>query len=264
MPRSYSRQIGAISCESETDTSVAERLADGELVVGVQVREEEAHGHREVAVGVAAVLGDGRAHLVGVERAHDGALGVESLVDADAVPAARERGGLAPREVVVVLAVDPLDVRDVLEALRGEEEDARAAAREDGVDADRRPDDDEGHVPWIELGLLEGGGERLDGPRRVRGDLRDVPRAAVLVDGDEVREGASRVDAYANAHVPNPQSVVLNPASYPAAPPRGPRPRADATPAPARGTPAGAPRTDPRPTCGARSAPRARPGRRTA
>ena len=51
VPRSYSRQIGATSCESDTGTPgprSRERIARRELVLGVEVREQVADGDGDV------------------------------------------------------------------------------------------------------------------------------------------------------------------------------------------------------------------------
>ncbi len=157
--------------ERDRNVGVArvDRLAHAELVLGVQVREEQADGDGGVAVETGAL--ERRAERVDIERRQDAALFVEPLDDAEAVPPADERRGLAPVEVVVVLAVDPLDVGDVLEAFRRQVEDPRAAPREDGVDADRRAHDDRLDRAGVDPGLGERGRDRADGIVRVRRHL---------------------------------------------------------------------------------------------
>ncbi len=103
-------------------------------------------------------------------------------------------------EVVVVLAVDPLDVRDVFEALGREVEDTRALACEHRVDADRRADDDEADIGRIEPGRAERIRDRGDRIGRVGRHLGDEPAAARVVDCDEVGERATGIDPHSDSH----------------------------------------------------------------
>ena len=177
---------------------VLQDVADGELVLRVQIREEQAdRDRRRLAVELQPVERAGE--RVGVEGLEHAALLVQSLRDADAVPPAHERRRLAPAEVVVVLAVDALDVRDVLEALRRQVEDARTSAREHGVDPDRRPDDDELDVDRVDRRVRERGGDGRDGIVGSRGNLGERG-APLVVDRHEVGERAARVDADPDPH----------------------------------------------------------------
>ena len=203
VPRSYSRQIGATSCESDTvrcGKRSARRARAATSCSGFRYEKRKQTATAGCSPPAASRFSSERRERLEVDRVEDATLLVEALADADAVGPVRERGGLAPVEVVVVLAVDPLDVEDVLEPLRRQVHDARASAGQDGVDADRRPHDHEADLGRVEAGGIEGGVDRGDRVLRIGGNLRDVPAAGCLVDRDEIRERSSGVDPDRDPH----------------------------------------------------------------
>ena len=204
VPRSYSRQIGATSCESETGRSGKRSRSRSRVARSCSGFRYENSRHTATATGPSAVraeaLGDAIAEPGEVDRLEHAALLVDPLGDRNAVGTVHQRLGLAPVEVVVVLAVDPLDVRHVLESPGREVEDARALAREHGVDADRRADHDEADVRGVEPRRLDRRGDRGHRVGRVRRHLRDVPAAGRIIDRDEVGERSTGVDSHSDSH----------------------------------------------------------------
>ena len=181
--------------------ALAQQLAGRSLVIRIEVGEEQAHRDRDGPSAVGGEpLGDAIAEPLQVDRLEHAALLVDALRDGQAVGAVHQRLGLAPVEVVVVLAVDPLDVGHVLEARGRQIEHARAAAGQHGVDADRGADDDERHVRRVEPGRAERRGDRSDRIGGVRRHLGDVPAPAGVVDRDEVGERAPGVDSDSDSH----------------------------------------------------------------
>ena len=174
-----------------------QQLAGGELVGRLEVREQVTDGDR----GTPAVQVSARELLpqpVAVERDELPALLVQPLVDADAVAARDERRRLAPPVVVVVLARDALDERNVLEPFRRQVQHTGAGAGQHGVDADRRADHDVGDGGGVDAGGVQGGGHGVDRALRRRRHLGDRDGPGLLVDRDEVGERAPGVDADAN------------------------------------------------------------------
>ena len=93
---------------------LGDQVPHPELVHGVDIREEEG----DCNVGDAGLFHglDGVPGALLVEQSHDVALVVDPLDSLEAVPSTDEGLWLVPVEVVVVLAVDPLDEGNVLEA----------------------------------------------------------------------------------------------------------------------------------------------------
>ena len=129
-------------------------IARRDLVLRVEIREKEADRHRRLLGVRAKTLPELTNQVVEVERHELGAFLIEPLENANAVGAAYERCRLLPREVVVALAVDPLDVGDVLETLRRDVHNGRTVAREHGVDPDRGSYHREVNVPGPQIGAL--------------------------------------------------------------------------------------------------------------
>ena len=195
----------------ESRATGVDRLAHAQLVLGVQVREEQADGNGDaVAVAVQFDLIERLVERLNVDR-HEHVAGlVHPLRDPEAVAPADEGRRLAPVEVVVVLAVDALDVRDVLEALGRQVEHPGAAAGEDGVDADRRSDDHRFDLARIDRCLPQHRGDGRDGVAGIGRHLREE-RAAVVVDRDQVGERPAGVDAHPDPHQRNvrPPSIRM-------------------------------------------------------
>ncbi len=174
-------------------------VANAALVLRVEVGEEQADGERDpIAVELERPERIAQGDLV--ERDLRPSLFVQTLDHAEAVRSLDQRDGLSPREVVVVLAVDPLDEGDVLEPTGREVDDPRTGSRQDGVDADRRPDDDERDLAGIDPRGLERRADRRDRIVPAGRDLGDGQAPGLLVDRDQVGEGAAGVDPHADAH----------------------------------------------------------------
>ena len=105
---------------------LGQQLARPQLVLRVEVGEQVTHGDRGAPASPAPPEQHGAQRLA-VERL-DSRPPRPAARRADAVAPPHHRRGLAPAEVVVVLAVDALDERDVLEAARRQVDDARARA----------------------------------------------------------------------------------------------------------------------------------------
>ncbi len=170
------------------------------LVLGIEEREQQADGHRlDLLALEAAHLG---AHLVVVERDQDVAVLVDALVDGEPEAAPHDRLRL-PRQVLPEREVHRLlvarDVQDVAIALGRDHPDLRAVVLDHDVRRDRRAVED-----LIELGRLDAGhlaqlADALNGSDRGiggrRGRLVDDYLPGLVVDVDEVGEGAADVDS---------------------------------------------------------------------
>src|SRR5439155_7719375 len=158
---------------------------------------------RSVAVSARGELVAERVEGRLVELLEDPPPVIKPTGDAETIGAENERLRLLPMKVVEAFLVEPADERDVLESPIRHEQDAGPIALNDRIRGDRRPDD---QLPDALPELTE---PRDDRARRVVGrrrHLRRPDRPALLVDEDEVREGAARVDAElqpaGDAHVP--------------------------------------------------------------
>ena len=204
------RRDGAGGRDRQVGKAAAEELGQAPLVLGVHVGKQQVHRQCRAAPGRPAMLGeplrdqagDALQLVAGQFREHLAA-GRHPLAHADAVAARHERHRLLPLQVVRVLLVDPLDERHVLEAVRGEVEDAGAAPLQHGVDTERGAK----HQQRQLLGRNAGARERVEhgaaGPGRRRGHLGDVQQAtAVRSDRDQVGEGAAGIDAHPIRHGP--------------------------------------------------------------
>ena len=173
-------------------------LARGQLVGGVDVGEQEGHGHRADLLRADAL---GRpAEVVVVERGQFVAVGVQPAPDGDDVAARDEGDGLAVADVEHVQAVAAGDVVDVAGAPGGQEDDPLAAALQEGVEAHRGAVDegpDSGRVADHE-------GEGVHHPSgqvvAAAGGLGGGVPAEVRVVRHHVGEGAADVGCY-----PEPQ-----------------------------------------------------------
>ena len=169
----------------------------------VRVPEQEADGDRDVDRRCVEQWGEALAHSLelGVgQRRHDRPVRADPLADADAIGPGDERLGLGPVEVVRVLLVDAPDRRHVLEARRREQQHARPAPLEQRIRADGRAEGDRGDGRRLDPRLLEAVEDRLRRGSRGRGPLADHDRARLVVEDDEVGEGASGVDAGVQRH----------------------------------------------------------------
>ena len=185
------------------DGEIAELLGEDPLhlllVLGAHVGEEQADRHG-LGPGLADRAAQGT-HLALVDRLHDGPVGVEALVDAEAETAARhERLGLLPAEVVEHLAVDPLDVRHVLEALRRDERNPAPGALDQRVRADRRAVRERLDLARSDSALVERVDDRLAGVARRGRGLQRLDVTARGVEDDHVRERPARVDSDDEPH----------------------------------------------------------------
>ena len=167
------------------------------LVDGIHVGEEQGHRHRGPLVirRDPAHLADDAIQLLGGERRAHRTVGEDPLVHADD-PVARHIGlGLDPLQVVETLAVDALDVEDVLEPSGCDEHRRRATPLDEGVRGDGRPHDEGVDLaPRVDLGPLQGLESRPGRLGRRGGDLLEAHLTA-RSDGDQVRERPPGVDA---------------------------------------------------------------------
>ena len=171
------------------------------LVLGVEVREQEADGDRLDAL--LAELPRGGAHLVLVERHEHLAGRRHDPLGHDLAVAAPDERPRLPRDVlhhrVVQRPLVPADVDDVPEAARRDHPREGALVLEHGVRRHGRAVEDAGHVRRREAGvgaeLGEAADHRLLRLGRRGGHLVDVHGARLRVVEHEVRERASDVDA---------------------------------------------------------------------
>ena len=173
----------------------AAQLGGEALLVGrVQVREEQTDGD-----GLGLDLGDPVAQLVngfGFKPDQHLAAGVHPLPHPQAVAAALKQGpGLVPGQVVEVLAVDPLDVGDVLVPGRTHEGHPGPGPLDQGVGGHGGAVDQEVDLFGRGVRLSDRGDERLGGRFGRGGHLQGRDRAGVGVEADQVGEGSAGVDA---------------------------------------------------------------------
>ena len=126
----------------------------------------------------------------------------DSLAGLEAVRPLHVGPRLLPREVVGILLVDPLDDRDVPESLGRHVDDSRPGPLEQCVRRDRRAEIDRGDVTGLDAGRVEGVEDRRGGIPRGRRSLAGPDLSGELVEGDEVGEGPSGIDADANFRLP--------------------------------------------------------------
>ena len=182
---------------------LVEERGEASLVLRVRVPEEEADGDRNVDRRCVEEWGEAPAHSLelGVgQRRHHRPVRADPLADADAIGPGDERLGLGPVEVVRVLLVDAPDRRHVLEARRREQQHARPAPLEQRIRADGRAEGDRGDGRRLDPRLLEAVEDRLRRGSRGRGPLADHDHTRLVVEDDEVGEGASGVDAGVQRH----------------------------------------------------------------
>ncbi len=113
---------------------------------------------------------------------------------------AREWLRLGAAQVVRVFLVDPADRDDVLEARGGDDDDVRAAALEQRVRSDGRAERQRRSRRRLDAGRFERVEHRGRGRGGRRGRLADDERPGLVVEDDQIGEGASGVDAGAEGH----------------------------------------------------------------
>ena len=122
--------------------ALGEILLDAPLMLGIQMREQQANGDNRFGAGIGAGVGSTRAvqsrrdplrqplqHLIGQRDEHV-AFVVDALVDLETVDAFHQRLRLRPFERIVVAPIDALNEGDVAKSLRGHEQNPRPAALE--------------------------------------------------------------------------------------------------------------------------------------
>ena len=155
-----------------------ESVACRYLVLRVEIREQEADrdGRRRsmYAPSRSSSLAN---QVIEVERHEFGVPSSSSRSDhPDTVGSAHERCRLLPGEVVMALAVDPLDVGDVLEPLRRDVDDGCAAACQHRVDSDGGSHNRKVDIRGFQIGACKGGRDGSDRIDRIRWNLRQGPR----------------------------------------------------------------------------------------
>ena len=202
------RRDGAGDRYGQVRKAAAQALGQAPLVRGVHVGEQQVDRQRSPTVGRFGRLGeplpdrrrDPLQLVVGQLRKHR-AVGRHALAHADAVAPRHERHRLLPLQVVRVLLVDPLDERHVLEAVRGQVEDAGAAPLQHGVDAERGAQHQQRQLLDRDPRSRERVEHRPAGRCRRRRHLGDAqPAVCGRVDRDQVGEGAAGIDAHAIRH----------------------------------------------------------------
>ena len=142
---------------------------------------------------VALAHGRGRLEICKVERDEDAAVAIDALAHLEPVASRQERGRLARYEVVHVRTVPAADLEHVAEPGGGHERGARAFALGERVDHDGRAVDELFDLGRVYLAPGDHVEHALREVVRRRGDLRDPNLAGLLVDDDEVGEGAADV-----------------------------------------------------------------------
>ena len=173
-------------------------LPHAQFVGGVHVGEQEAHG--DVGEALSTQRAGGLPRPVLVQGFDDLALVVAALVHLEAVPPLHERDGLVPLQVVVVLAVHPLDEHHVAETPRADETWQLRLALQQGVGGHG------GAVHQVTDGAVVDTGpadDVVDGPMRLpgrAGRLGHLHLAGLLVEQRQVGERAADVDSHAYSH----------------------------------------------------------------
>jgi hypothetical protein len=177
--------------------ALGEPLDDRPLVVGVSVGVEQTDGDG-FDVGREDLV-DHAVEVVRVERRDDIAVGVDPLFDTEPVPSRdqRRRPVVAGRVQQLRPAVPLADLEDVAESGRRDDSGLRARPLDQGVDRDRAPVVEPGHVARVGSGGLadcvDPGGEAADEVGRAR-RLDRVD--AVVADQNRVGKRAANVDSY--------------------------------------------------------------------
>ena len=171
-----------------------------EFVIGVEVGEQERDrdGAEALLFGAVCRLFD-RLCVEGLQLA---ARVVEAAADFDDVGTGDERGRLAEVDVVQARPVAAGDVVDVAGAFGRQQQHALAASLEKRVEALGGAVDGEAAVLGLGLDRGERAEHALGQVGRRRRGLPGGVTAAVLVVGDEIREGPADVHGHAEpAHV---------------------------------------------------------------
>ena len=206
LARSYSRQSGEMSLDTETGTpgsrsrssrasarSWAGFAYEKRRLTAMATPATAPSIRRSTAAATrsSSPLGEGTQH---------GAVAGHALVHAETVAARDERLRLQPLQVVRVLLVDALDVGDVLEAGGGQIDDPRTGALEHGIGADRGAEHQQRHLVERSIEARQHVEHRLPRVVRRRWPLRELQRAGALVQRHQVGEGAPGVDPDSRAH----------------------------------------------------------------
>ena len=125
---------------------------------------------------------------------------IEPLRHAEAVAPLDERLRLGPFEREVILAVHALDVGDILEALGGDVDHRGATALQEGVGGDGGADADAVDAAGGDVAEGDGVHDGVDGAGRRGRRLGDDQLARLVVDADEIGEGAPRINPEPNWH----------------------------------------------------------------
>ncbi len=171
---------------------------DPELVVRVEVGEEQAAGDR-LDLRDGPNRGRYPPHGVVVERLDHAPLGVDPLVELEAVPPQAERLRLHPAHVVVILAIAALNERHVPEALGRHIGDNGALPLEDRVCRHRRADPQMAERVPVGV-ILQPVEDRL---HRIGGHGWHLPHPRLpgpIVMRDEIREGAPDIGTEHRGH----------------------------------------------------------------
>ncbi len=175
-----------------------DQLGGAPLVLRVAEREHEAHRDRldPVLAQPAGRVADGRL----VQRDQHLAPRGHALAHLEAAAARHQGGGPAVEHIVHAQEVAPADLEHVPEPLGGDEAGQHALALEQGVDPDGGPVDDEAAVGQARPRLVHAPENPLEQVVRGGEGLGVHQGAGRLVQRDQVREGATDVDADPECH----------------------------------------------------------------
>ena len=124
----------------------------------------------------------------------------DALRHADAVPPrGKERFRFLPAQVVERLAVDTLDIGDILVPRCDQQQHTRAGALDQRVGGDGRAMDEPGDVGHGQISGLHGVEQRLTGLTRHRRRFRGRERSRMHVERNQIGKGASCVNAHEKA-----------------------------------------------------------------
>ncbi len=175
-----------------------ENLLDLQFMGRIEVGEQQADGDRfDLRNG--PDLGGDPFHLRLVEGPHHLAIGIDALVEFEAVAALDQGLGLHPAHVIVIFAVAALDERHIAVALGGHIGNDGAFPLEHGVGGNRCADAQVFDCAHIRVPRQSGddAGDRIARRRQI---LPHPDRPGLGIVGDEVGEGAADIDTQDIAH----------------------------------------------------------------
>ena len=186
------------NADRQARTFLGEDRLSGAFMVWRHEGEEEVDGDRlDTAMGL-DLARDG-AHPVGIQRTVDLAPGQDPLIHLVAVAPLHQRLGLDPGDVVVALALAPLDEGHVAKPGRGQVGDRGALALEDRVGGDGGAEADVADGAHI-AGAIEPVDDAVDRVSRCGKGFPDVDCLGFRVVADEIREGSAHIDPDQIAH----------------------------------------------------------------